>query len=286
MMETTSEKPAHPTTEQERRARVIETEVYPLLGDRLADLLTRGDGGPREGDVLQIGCGLGATTSHLLQRMKSGGRIMVVEASEALLDRARSKVPAEYQNRQARFRAASVHLALPFHDAEFDAVVANVPLSDLPDPGVLLAEFKRVLKPKGTLHLATVLEGSWREFLDIFSDVLHRLRYQAMSDALLAYARSFPDAELFACQLETMGFAKVAVETSRIELVFRSAREFFYSPVIELGPLSRWKAIAGKGAAMQDVMFAVKEAIDVYFGERPFPVGVYAGHFTGEKSEE
>ena len=285
-METTSEKSIQPTTEQDRRARLIETEVYPLLGERLADLLTRGNGGPRGGTILQIGCGLGGTTAQLLRRLPHGSRLVVLEGSEALTDRARAKVPAEFMNEQVLFQTASVHAPLPFPAEGFDAVVANVPLSDLPDPGVLLAEFKRVLKPKGTLHLTTAIEGTWREFLDIYSDVLYRLRNQAMIDALLAYARSFPDAELLACQLETMGFAEVVVETSRFDLVFRSAREFFYSPVIELGPLPRWKSIAGKGAIMQDVLFAVKEAIDVYFGARPFSVGVYAGHFTGVKSEE
>jgi ubiquinone/menaquinone biosynthesis C-methylase UbiE len=285
-METTSEKPIPTTTDQERRARALETEVYPLLGERLADLLTRDDGGPRGGKVLQLGCGLGETTAHLMRRLTIGSQVMVVEANDALIERARARIPAGIMDGQVFFHVASVHAPLPFPAEEFDAVVANVALADLPDPGVLLAEFKRVLRPKGTLHLATTIEGTWREFLDIYSDVLYRLRNQAMIDALLAYARSFPDAELLACQLETMGFAKVAVETSRFDLVFRSAREFFYSPVIELGPLPRWKAIAGKGAAMQDVLFAVKEAIDVYFGARPFSVGVYAGHFTGVKSEE
>jgi hypothetical protein len=126
--------------------------------------------------------------------------------------------------------------------------------------------------------------GTWREFLDVFSDVLVRLRQNDMVDALAAYAKTFPEPEALACQLESTGIAKVAVETTHWELVFRTGREFFYAPVIEWGPLARWKAIAGKGPAMQDTFVAVKEAIDTYFSGLAFSVSVVASLFSGVKA--
>ena len=45
----------------------------------------------------------------------------------------------------------------------------------------------------------------------------------------------------------------------------------------------RWKSIAGKGAEMQDVFLAVKEAIDTYFAGSAFGVSVVAGVFSGTK---
>jgi hypothetical protein len=76
----------------------------------------------------------------------------------------------------------------------------------------------------------------------------------------------------------------VAVETTHWELVFRTAREFFYAPVIEFGPLARWKTIAGKGPEMQDIFLAVKEGIDTYFSGRAFAVSVVAGVFSATKA--
>jgi hypothetical protein len=53
--------------------------------------------------------------------------------------------------------------------------------------------------------------------------------------------------------------------------------------MIEHGPLPRWKELAGKGEAMQDVFFALKEAIDMYFAGHAFAVGVCGGRFSGRK---
>lgn len=271
--------------DQEKHARILEQEVYPLLGDRLADQLTRGDGIPKQGKTLLIGCGLGSTTQQILAKMDQESRLIVIESHEALIERAREKVNADEVNRHVFFRAISPNDPLPFADDSFDTILANVSLSEVTTDGALLVDYRRVLKPGGQLRLATLTEGAWREFLDIYQDVLLRLHNQAMIDALSAYMRSFPNPELLTAELETLGFQGVTSDIMRWELLFRSAREFFYSQVIEFGPLPRWKAIAGKGSAMQDVMFALKEAIDIYFGPRPFVVSIYAGLFTATKSQ-
>ena len=58
-----------------------------------------------------------------------------------------------------------------------------------------------------------------------------------------------------------------------------------YAPVIEYGPLSDWKDIAGAGQEMQDVFWYIKEAIDAYYDGRPFQVTVKAGCLIGRKHE-
>jgi ubiquinone/menaquinone biosynthesis C-methylase UbiE len=271
------------SADQEKHARALEQEVYPFLGERLAEQLTRGNETPRQGKTLQIGCGLGSTAGQILAQMENDSRLVVVEAHEALIERARTKVNADEVNRRVFFRAIPQNDSLPFADDSFDTILANVALSEVTVDGAVLIDYLRVLKPGGQLRLATLTEGTWREFLDIYQDVLLRLRNQAMIEALSAYARSFPNPELLSAQLNTLGFRSVTSDIMRWELLFRSAREFFYSPVIEFGPLPRWKAIAGKGSTMQDVMFALKEAIDIYFGPRPFTASIYGGRFLGTK---
>jgi hypothetical protein len=83
--------------------------------------------------------------------------------------------------------------------------------------------------------------------------------------------------------LEHAGFVEAQGRREHWELMFRSAREFFYAPVIELGPLPRWKQIAGKGPEVQDTFLAVKQAIDTYFAGQPFSVSIEAGVFTAKK---
>ena len=69
-------------------------------------------------------------------------------------------------------------------------------------------------------------------------------------------------------------------------MLFRSSREFFFAPVIEYGPLAKWKELAGSGQEMQDVFWYIKEAIDAYFQDRAFAVSVVAGCLIGRKSTD
>ena len=270
-------------TQQEKLARVYEEEVYPLYGQKLADLLIRNLALRPHAHVLQIGCGLGTTTTELLHKTGPDSRLIAVETTQHLLERARANVAAEYLGRRVFFRAHNLEERLPFAEDGFDHVLANVSLAEPASVAPLLAELVRVTKPGGELRIVTPLAGTWREFLDVYSDVLVRLRRAESATALADYAKSFPEPEALARQLEAAGAGQVAVETTHWELVFRTGREFFYAPVIELGPLPRWKSIAGKGSAMQDIFLAVKEAIDTYFAGSAFGVSVVAGLFTATK---
>ena len=277
-------RPARLRTQQEKLARVFEEGVYPLFGQKLTDLLMANLVLKRNGHVLQMGCGLGTTNTEILQQTDADSRLIAVETTPVFVERARANVPAEYLGRRVFFRAHNLEGKLPFAENGFDHVLANVSLADLAAPGTLVSELVRVTKPGGQLRLATPLAGTWREFLDVYSDVLVRLRRQESVATLAAYVKSYPEPEALAKQMEAAGMAKVAVETTHWELVFRTGREFFYAPVIELGPLARWKAIAGKGAEVQDIFLAVKEAIDTYFAGSAFAVTVVAGIFSGTKA--
>jgi SAM-dependent methyltransferase len=272
-----------PSPQQESLARVYEENVYPLVEQKLADLLTYELSLPPRAHALQIGCGLGTTTAELLQALDADSRLVAVETSQAFVERARTNVPPEHLGRRVFFRALDLTSRLPFADGAFDLVLANLALADHPSPAAFLAEAARVTKPDGTLRLATLVNGSWREFLDVYSDVLLRLRKNDAAAALQEYAKAFPEPEALARQLEAAGFAKVDVDTTHWELVFRTSREFFYAPVIDRGPLDRWKAIAGKGPVMRDTFAAVKQAIDTYFGGNAFSVSLVGGRFQASK---
>jgi ubiquinone/menaquinone biosynthesis C-methylase UbiE len=277
-------RPTRLLTQQEKLARVYEEEVYPLYGQKLADLLTANLVLRPHAHVLQIGCGLGTTTTEILHQTDLDSRLIAVETSQPLIERARANVAAGYLGRRVFFRTHNLDGKLPFAENGFDLVVANIVLADVASPSSLVSELMRVTKPGGELRVATPLAGTWREFLDVYSDVLIRLRRHESVAALAAYAKSFPESEALARQLEAAGAGQVAVETTHWELVFRTGREFFYAPVIELGPLARWKTIAGKGSEVQDTFLAVKEAIDTYFAGSAFSVSVVAGVFSGTKA--
>jgi SAM-dependent methyltransferase len=98
------------------------------------------------GDVLEIGYGSGLNQPHLPAEVTG---IWAVEPSQTALRlseerRAASPVPVVVAGDDAQ--------SLPFPDDRFDAALCTWVLCGVPDPGAVLAEIARVLKPGGTLH--------------------------------------------------------------------------------------------------------------------------------------
>jgi len=275
--------PARKMTDDENRGRLHEEQVFPLIGQRLVERLVDSVPLKPRSQVLQIRCGLGGTTAELLHRLDQASRIISLENAQGLLDRARANVAAEQVGRRVFFRLQNLADRMPFADHAFDLVLANVGLADLARPDEFFADLARVARPEAEVRVASPLHGTWLEFLDVYRDVLVRLGREDALASLRGYAASFPEAAAVVHQMEQAGFKSVNVRRDHWELVFRSAREFFYAPVVEFGPLPRWKQIAGKGAEVQDTFLAVKQAIDTYFSGQSFNVSIEAGLFIGQK---
>ena len=95
--------------------------------------------------ALDLCCGTGDMTIALLrQSARSGARILGVDFSHAMLERARRKSTG---TSLAWIEADALHL--PFPDAQFDLVTAAFGFRNLADYDASLSEMVRVLKPGG-----------------------------------------------------------------------------------------------------------------------------------------
>lgn len=277
--------PARPIrARQDRQARVFDEEIYPLFAQRFGEMLLAAAELPPGSQILEVGCAVGAVTAEIAGRLDVDSRVVALESAPPLLDLARARL-RDRPDLAARvfFRAHAAGARLPFAEETFDTVLVNGALAGVVDPVSGAADYARVTKPGGQLLAALPLRGTWNEFLDIYREVLLGMRRDETLETLEAYVQSIPEAETVAQALEAVGLQGVDIDVEHWELVFRSAREFFYAPLIEQGPLSRWKEIAGRGPAMQETFLLIKEAIDTYFGSRPFTVSVFAGRFAARK---
>src|SRR5690606_20506719 len=169
-------------------------------------------------------------------------------------------------------------------DDVYDLVVCNLGLTDMPSPASALADFARVTVPGGQVRCTLPLEGTFEEFYDIYREVLTKHdKHDTLARLDEHIARSYPSAARCEKWMAAAGLEDARVEVDRFTMLFRSSREFFFAPVIEYGPLARWKEIAGAGQEMQDVFWYIKEAIDAYFEGRAFAVTVNAGCLIGRK---
>jgi phosphoethanolamine N-methyltransferase len=116
-------------------------------------------GGPTEVDLvvegldlagkrlLDIGCGAGGITLHLLQAHRLA-EVTGFDVERPVIEAARSRANDRGLSERARFVQAPPG-PLPFQDAAFDAVFSKDALLHVPDKDALFAEIFRVLKPGG-----------------------------------------------------------------------------------------------------------------------------------------
>lgn len=109
--------------------------------------------------VLDCGSGPGTITCDIAQRIPNG-RVVGVDADESQVALASDTARAKGL-RNVEFRKASAY-ELPSPDESFDAVFSHALLEHLGEPDRAISEFRRVLKPGGSVGLCS---PDWGGFL-------------------------------------------------------------------------------------------------------------------------
>jgi arsenite methyltransferase len=156
---------------------------------------------PNPGEaILELGSGNGILVRELIEAVGPGGRVVGLDASDAILDMARHICPeGEFLHVDA--------LDLPFENETYDAVVTAQVFCFLDDVDGAIAETYRVLKPGGRL---IVLDTDWDTLIWKSDDpeLMKRVMevYQAVyTDAHLP--RSLPQ------RLARAGFSNIDVQS-------------------------------------------------------------------------
>jgi ubiquinone/menaquinone biosynthesis C-methylase UbiE len=98
------------------------------------------------GDALDAACGTGR---HAAKLRELGHRVIGVDGTRAMLEKAMAKVP-EDDFRDGRLEA------VPVDDDSVDLITCSLELTHVPDLGPVIREFARVLRPGGTIVLADI----------------------------------------------------------------------------------------------------------------------------------
>lgn len=268
----------------EKLARIYDDELLPVWGEHFAKMILGSVAIPPKSTVLEVGCATGVVTCELAKRLDERSRLVAIDSAGALLDVARRKLAAQ-TGKQVFLRTESQLPQLSFTDGVYDVVVSNLAWAECAEPDKALGELVRVCRPGGGVWATVPLVGTWGEFYDIFRDVLVKGDDNHSLTRLNAHLAAWPDAPRVEAWAKSAGLIDVTVDVASFTLLFGSAREFFYAPVVEHGPLSAWKAIAGQGDAMHEAFAGVKESIETYFKMRAFAITVRAGCVSGRKPE-
>ena len=110
--------------------------------------------------VLEVGCGDGALWARNMDRVPEAWRVTLSDFSDGMLEEARSSLG----ERKAQFKFVLADVQdIPFHDEQFDIVIANNMLYHVPDIPKALSEIHRVLKPGGCLFASTMSKRHLQE---------------------------------------------------------------------------------------------------------------------------
>jgi len=100
--------------------------------------------------VLDVGCGVGMTACYIAK--KYGCRVVGVDISGRMIDRANERAKREDVEGKVEFQVADVQ-NLPFEDALFDVVISESVTAFLEDKQSAISEYVRVTKPGGYVGL-------------------------------------------------------------------------------------------------------------------------------------
>ncbi|KHL24499.1 SAM-dependent methlyltransferase [Croceibacterium mercuriale] len=102
------------------------------------------------GRIIEVGVGTGISLPQYSRDL----RIVAVDLSDAMLDKARARVRAEQLTHVEQVVVADAE-ALHFADDSFDAVVAQYVITGCPHPERALDEFARICRPGGEIIITT-----------------------------------------------------------------------------------------------------------------------------------
>ena len=152
--------------------------VYNLLFGRVLQAgrmeLARLLNGDTPQRLLEVGVGTGLALPHY----PTGSQTWGVDISLDMLKRAQTLID-EKQLDNVNLICADAE-QLPFPDASFDCVAMPYVLSVTPDPAQLLAEVRRVCKPKGRIIVLNHFEGAgvWKAAERVMAPLADRVGFR------------------------------------------------------------------------------------------------------------
>ena len=191
-----------------------------LLAPQLADLA----GVDSRQRVLDVGCGPGALTSELVDRV-GASKVVAVDPSEQFVAAARERHPGVDVRRAAAEE-------LPFADGAFDATLAQLVVHFLADPVRGLAEMARVTHAGGVVSACVWDHAGEQTPLGPFWQAVHEVDPAAEDESGLAGAREGHLAELFV----EAGLREVEETALPVRLEHASFEEWWEPFTLGVGP--------------------------------------------------
>ena len=236
---------------------------------------------PKEGKLLDAGCGTGGYAVDLALRGGPKVEVVGIDANAERLTLARGKAEVVKLTRATFFQGSM--RALGALDEEFDLVIGDLSMLPTEDLEEAFAELARVARPKAFVCAKLATRGSFDEFFSLYWEALYELdlvSYSPRLEELITERLTVGDAEAAAA---AAGLKAVRSVTRKERFDFEDAAAFFASPLIDAAFLADWMAIVPEGKTRDRVAAQLRAVIDRERNAMPFDVSIKATLVIGRK---
>ena len=131
----------------------------------------------KEGDfILDAGGGPGTTGLMALEKAGASGRLVILDASENMLEQAKLKAAAKKLSDQVTIQVGDMY-EIPYPDDTFDVVFSTYSTCPLENPAHAVLEMLRVVKPGGLVGIAhSANPDGW--LARFFTDAIEKIIWQ------------------------------------------------------------------------------------------------------------
>lgn len=140
-----------------------------FFDETIADSILRASDVKPEITVVDVGCGTGFLTQYAVMRMRGSGRIVGVDLSPQMLQKAKENLAKLRWIDCVDFRVGDAE-DVPVENNFADAVVGNMILHHCPRPKRAISEMMRILKPGGRIAIADLEKHNERWLREEMAD--------------------------------------------------------------------------------------------------------------------
>jgi SAM-dependent methyltransferase len=261
-------------------AAIFETFVVPrylsAFGELALEMLAEG----RDSQVIHLDCRTGYPDRGLALRLP-GAYIYGCDPSPHAIELARAKA-ATMPDMISEYRVAD-ELPVPYASHGFSHALTLHPLAAPDERARMIAEFARLVAPRGQALLAMPLRGSFQEIADLLREYALRAEVPEITRRIESAVQTRPTVEMLGAELEDAGFGFVDVESRSMVLTYKGGRDFFEDPVTRLLLLPELRLSLNMGD-LEEAFEYVGDAIDRYWSDSAFELTVQVGCASGRRT--
>jgi ubiquinone/menaquinone biosynthesis C-methylase UbiE len=226
-------------------------------------------------NVLELACGTGRLTRHLLQLLDMDGTLYATDLNEEMLAVAREKI----QDNRLSWQAIDAQ-ALPYEDNSFDLVVCQFGVMFFPDKLKAFREALRVLQPDGTFLFLTWDDPSYNT---VSFETQKILQSVFPEDAPVFSQRgpfSYFDKDEITKSLRDAGFRDIEIMPAQLTATAPQVEDVIKGS-LEGSPLTSY--LEGQEGAKEQVREQMQKAFSSYLTDGEFRFAMQALYCKGVK---